>query len=92
MVDIWVHLGVLDDVSIRHPWAHDAKWNQCLGNLNNREYMGNGLAPNHNTTEGLVEKHTKYTFDKIKESHTLLISLRRVGSCMRIALMHTGSP
>ena len=29
---------------------------------------------------------------KLKDLRTLPISLRRVGSCARIALMHTGSP
>jgi hypothetical protein len=48
-----VRLGVLRDVSIRHPWTHDAEWKQRLRNVDNGEYvgMGNGLAP---TTEGLV--------------------------------------
>ena len=48
-----VHLGVLRDVSIRHPWTHDAEREQRLRNVDNGEYVGvgNGLAP---TTEGLV--------------------------------------
>lgn len=37
-------------------------------------------------------ERTEYTSGKIKESRTLSICLRRIGFCVRIALMQTGFP
>jgi hypothetical protein len=52
-IGVRVHLGVLCDVPIWHPWAHGAEGELCLRNTGDREYIrvGNGLAQ---TTEGLV--------------------------------------
>jgi len=38
-VGIRVHLGVLSNVPVWHPWAHDANWKQRLRNLDDREYV-----------------------------------------------------
>ena len=53
--------------------------------------MRNGLASVGFATEGLM-KRTKFAPDKRDEVHTFSISFRRIESCVRIALMHTGSP
>ena len=51
-----VQLGVLGDVSVWHPRAHDAKRKQCLRCLDDWEHvrMGNVLAPDDLTTKGLI--------------------------------------
>jgi hypothetical protein len=55
-IGTWVHLGVLHDVPVWHPWTYNTKRKQCLRSLNNGEYvwMGNRHAPVVVTTEGLV--------------------------------------
>jgi hypothetical protein len=55
-IDIQVPLGVLDDVPVWHPRTYDTKWEQCLRNLNNGEYvrMGSGPALVDFMKEGLM--------------------------------------
>ena len=38
-ISTWFFLDVLGDVPIWHPGTHDAKGEQCLRNLNNREHI-----------------------------------------------------
>jgi hypothetical protein len=56
MIGIRVLLGVLGDVPVRHPQAHDAKRHQCPRNSDSGEYvlMGSGPAPIDFTTEDLL--------------------------------------
>ena len=39
MVDARVHLGVLGNVPIWHPWSHDAKRKQLLRNPDDGEHV-----------------------------------------------------
>ena len=54
--------------------------------------MQNGLASIGFVMEGLVEKCTELASDKRNKPHTFSISAMQAKSCVRIALMHTGSP
>ena len=58
--------------------------------------MGNGHVSISFMMEGLEQRmlstSLEYVSDEIRGPHTLSISLKRIGSCLRIALMHTGSP
>jgi len=55
-IGILILLCVLHNISVWHPWAHDAKRKQCLRDLNDGEYvrMGEVLGPPDFTAVGLV--------------------------------------
>ena len=64
-----VPLGVLHDIAIWHPWAHDAKRKQCLRNLNDGEYVwvGKILAPPDFIAKGLVRSALSLTLININK-------------------------
>jgi len=35
----WVRLDILGDITIWHPWSHDAKREQCLRNINDGQHV-----------------------------------------------------
>jgi len=69
-IGVLVPLGVLHDIAIWHPWAHDAEWKQCLRNLHDGEYVwvGKILAPLEFIAKGLVRSTLSLTLIK-KGSH-----------------------
>jgi len=70
-IGILVRLGVLHDIAIWHPWAHDAEWKQCLRNLNDGEYVrvGKILAPLDFLAKDLVRSALSLTLIKKGTAH-----------------------
>jgi len=65
-IGVLVPLGVLHDIAIWHPWAHDAEWKQCLRNLDDGEYVwvGKTFAPLDFIAKGLVRDALSLTLIK----------------------------